>query len=224
MQFGADMLSGAILWPANVVAVALALFALKAGGLGRLRGDRVGLHLFAGSAVLLTVLWSLRAQVGDGPGLHALGVTTVTLLLGPARAALVTLVAQIVTGFLAGEAGAIAPSWLVGAVVPILITEAIRRLVWRRFPRDPFVFLFGCAFFGSALALMASYLLAFALIGGVGEPGGIWTGAIPSLPAFLLMLGFSEGFINGTIVTMVLVLRPAWLVGYSQDYERPRAG
>jgi uncharacterized membrane protein len=224
MQFGADMLPGAILWPANVVAVALALFALKAGGLGRLRDDRVGLHLFAGSAVLLTVLWSLRAQVGDGPGLHALGVTTVTLLLGPARAALVTLVAQIVTGSLAGEAGAIAPSWLVGAVVPILITEAIRWLVWRRFPRDPFVFLFGCAFFGSALALMVSYLLAFALIGGVGEPGGIWTGAIPSLPAFLLMLGFSEGFINGTIVTMVLVLRPAWLVGYSQDYERPRAG
>jgi uncharacterized membrane protein len=224
MQFGADMLPAAILWPANAVALALAVFALKASGLARLRGDRVGLHLFAGSAVLLTVLWSLRAQVGDGPGLHALGVTTVTLLLGPARAALVTLAAQIVTGCLAGEAGAIAPSWLVGAVVPVVITEAIRRLVWRRFPRDPFVFLFGCAFFGSALALMVSYALAFALIGGVGEPGGIWTGAIPSLPAFLLMLGFSEGFINGTVVTMVLVLRPAWLVGYSQDYERPRAG
>jgi uncharacterized membrane protein len=224
MQFGADMLPAAISWPANAAALALAVFALKASGLARLRGDRVGLHLFAGSAVLLTVLWSLRAQVGDGPGLHALGVTTVTLLLGPARAALAALAAQIITGCLAGEAGAIGPSWLVGAVVPIVITEAIRRLVWRRFPRDPFVFLFGCAFFGSALALMVSYAVAFALIGGVGEPGGIWAGAIPSLPAFLLMLGFSEGFINGTIVTMVLVLRPAWLVGYSQDYERPSAG
>ena len=83
------------------------------------------------------------------------------------------------------------------------------------------MFLFGCAFFGSALALMVSYLLAFVLLGGVGEPGGIWTGAMPSLPAFLLMLGFSEGFINGTVVTMVLVMRPTWLVGYSRDYEKP---
>jgi uncharacterized membrane protein len=125
------------------------------------------------------------------------------------------------TALLAGDPGGIAVSWLVAGVVPILVTEAVRRLVWRRFPRDPFVFIFGCAFFGSALALMVSYGLAFTLLGGVGQPGGVWPGAIPSVSAFLLMVGFSEGFINGTVVTMILVLRPAWLVGYSRDYEQP---
>lgn len=223
MQFGTDMLPGAALWLAHLAGLPLALLALHASGLRRLREDRVGLHLFAGSAVLLAALWSMQAQVGDGPGLHMLGVTTVTLLLGPARAAVATLVAQCATGLIAGEPGAIMPSWLVGAIVPVLVTEAIRALIWRRFPRDPFVFLFGCAFFGSALALALSYGLAFALLGGAGGAGGVWPGAIPSLPAFLLMLGFSEGFINGTIVTMVLVMRPAWLVGYSRDYERPGA-
>ena len=221
MQLNPDLLSTTVLWLAWALTLPAAAFALAASGLGRLVEDRVGLHLFAGSVVVLIVLWSLRAHVGDGPGLHVLGVTTVTLLLGPARAVLATLAAEVVVGFLAGTPSAIAASWLVVGLVPLLVTESIRLLVWRRFPRDPFVFLFGCAFFGSALALTASYGLGFALIGGVSEPGGIWTGAIPSLPAFLLMVGFSEGFINGAVVTMVLVLRPAWLIGYSRDYERP---
>ena len=111
MQLNPELLSAAMLWLSWALAVPVAAFALAASGLGRLREDRVGLHLFAGSVV--------------------------------------------------------------------------------------------------------------ALIGGVSEPGGIWAGAIPSLPAFLLMVGFSEGFINGAVVTMVLVLRPAWLIGYSRDYERP---
>ncbi len=221
MQLNPELLSPTMLWLSWALAVPIAVFALAASGLGRLREDRVGLHLFAGSLVALVVLWTLRAHVGEGPGLHALGVTTVTLLLGPARAALATLVAEAVISFMSGTPSAMAASWLVVGLVPLLVTEAIRRLVWRRFPRDPFVFLFGCAFFGSALALMVSYGVGFALIGGVSEPGGIWAGAIPSLPAFLLMVGFSEGFINGAVVTMVLVLRPTWLVGYSRDYERP---
>jgi uncharacterized membrane protein len=221
MQLNPDLLSPVMLWLAWALAVPIVAFALAASGLGRLREDRVGLHLFAGSVVVLIMLWTLRAHVGDGPGLHVLGVTTVTLLLGPARAVLATLAAEVVVGFMAGTPTAIAASWLVVGLVPLLITESVRRLVWRRFPRDPFVFLFGCAFFGSALALIATYVVGFALIGGVSEPGGIWTGAIPSLPAFLLMVSFSEGFIDGTVVTMVLVMRPAWLIGYSRDYERP---
>ena len=221
MQLSADMFSGEILWAINALALLLAALAVYASGLGRLARDRTGLHLLAGSTVALAVLWSMQAKVGDGPGLHMLGVTTVTLLLGPARAGVATLLAECATSLLSGEPGAVAPSWLVGSVVPLMLTEAIRLLVWRRFPRDPFVFLFGCAFFGSALALAASYWLAFTLIGGVGQPGGIWSEAMPSIPAFLLMVGFSEGFVNGTVVTMILVLRPAWLVGYSRDYEKP---
>jgi uncharacterized membrane protein len=221
MQLSVDLVPAALIWLAAAIALPVAAFALAASGLGRLREDRVGLNLLAGSIVALIVLWTMRAQVGDGPGLHILGVTTVTLLLGPARAALATLVAETVIAAMAGTLAAIPVSWLVAGVVPVLVTEALRRLIWRRFPRDPFVFLFGCAFFGSALALMACYGLAFGLIGGVSEPGGVWPDAIPSMPAFLLMLGFSEGFINGTIVTMILVMRPAWLVGYSRDYERP---
>ena len=221
MQFNAAMFSGEVLWILNILALVLAALAAFASGLGRLAEDRTGLHLLAGSTVGLALLWSLQANVGDGPGLHMLGVTTVTLLLGPARAGLATLLAACVIALLSGELGGVGPSWLVGSVVPLLLTEAIRRLVWRRFPRDPFVFLFGCAFFGAALALAASYLLAFTLIGGVGQPGGVWSEAVPSMPAFLMMVGFSEGFVNGTIVTMILVLRPTWLVGYSRDYEKP---
>ena len=156
MQLTPDLLSTTMLWLAWALTLPVVAFALAASGLGRLAEDRVGLHLLAGSVVALIMLWTLRAHVGEGPGLHVLGVTTVTLLLGPARAVLATLAAEIVVGFLAGTPTAIAASWLVVGLVPLLVTESIRRRGWRRFPRVPFVFQFGCAFFGSAVALTAS--------------------------------------------------------------------
>lgn len=176
-------------------------------------------HVLAISAISLMVLWSIRAEVGGGLGLHLLGVTTVTLLAGPVRAALVTLLAQTVTSLLAHDPAGLMCNWMLVSVLPILVTEAWRRLVYRLLPKDPFAFIFGSAFFGAAAATAAVALAAVALVS-VSSPYGQAIDASPL--GFMLLMAFPEAFVNGAIVTMLVVFSPGWIAAYDPGYERRR--
>jgi uncharacterized membrane protein len=219
MQIDPGAVSAAWLWLARLLALAIALWAAWCVPWRRLIGAPGEVHRFAACAVALMVLWTLRAQVSDGPGLHILGVTTVTLLLGPALALMATLIAQIVTGLTAEPGTAPAASWLVGSVLPVLVTEAVRRGVWRWLPPDPFVFIFGCAFLGAAISACAAHL-GIALL--LGAPATLWPGAVPSWPGFVLLIAFPEAFINGCVVTLLVVYWPEHLRGYAAGYEPRR--
>ena len=104
MQIDPGTMPAAWLWAARVLALAIAVWAARQSGWRQFLTQPGETHRFAASAVALILLWSLRAHVSDGPGLHILGVTTVTLLLGPARALMATLIAQIVTSVTADTA------------------------------------------------------------------------------------------------------------------------
>jgi uncharacterized membrane protein len=174
-------------------------------------------HVLAICAVSLMVLWSIRADVGGGHGLHLLGVTTVTLLAGPLRAALVTLLAQGVTSLMTGDPGGFLCNWLLISVVPIAVTEGWRWLVSRLLQRDPFAFIFGSAFFGAAAAAVAVVLATAALVP-VSSPYGQVVESSPV--SFMLLMAFPEAFINGAIVTMLVVFSPGWIAAYGPAYER----
>ncbi|MGB5210153.1 MAG: energy-coupling factor ABC transporter permease [Gammaproteobacteria bacterium] len=217
MQIDADSLSLTWLWVCRLLTLVVAVWAAAGADWQALRRDPSALHRFAACIVALLVLWSIRATVAEGPGLHILGVTTVTLLLGPAMALMATLVAEIATSLGSSSDNAIAASWLAGAVLPVLATDVCRRLVLRCLPRDPFSFIFGCGFFGAALAAAAAYLGAFLMI---GAPDQIWSGAVPSSAAFFLLVAFPEAFINGCLITLLVVYCPGRIAGYSAEYER----
>jgi len=213
---------------ANVSMLALAgsgaATLLLAGAAGRrvrwrtLRRDPTAIHRWAICAISLMVLWSIRSDVPVAPGLHILGVTTVTLVLGVPSAALVTLLAQAVTGALSGDLASVPCNWLASAAIPIACTEAWRRLVLRMLPPDPFAFIFGSAFFGAALAAAVAWLVIML----VGPPAMFGQGAVPSRGAFLLLVGFPEAFINGAIVTLLVVYVPDQLAGYDPAYRARR--
>lgn len=173
-------------------------------------------HLWAICAVSLMVLWSVRTGAASGPGLHVLGITTVTLVLGVPAAAMVTLLSQCVTSMVAGDPAALGMNWLFSSLLPILVTEIWRRTMLRWLPPDPFAFIFGTAFFGAALAVAAAYLAGLAFL---GESGMFADGAVPSWGALLLLVGFPEAFINGAIVTLLVVYVPDRLVGYDAAYR-----
>ena len=85
MQIGAEFLSPGWLWACRVAAtIAVALAARRLDWKALLQ-DAPTLHRFAACTVGLLVLWSIRATVAEGPGLHILGVTTVTLVLSTGR-------------------------------------------------------------------------------------------------------------------------------------------
>ena len=130
-----------------------------------------------------------------------------------------TLVAQIATSLIAEPVSATAASWLVGSVLPVFVTEGTRRAVWRWLPPDPFAFIFGCAFLGAAISACVAHLSVVLLL---GAPATLWPGAVPSWPGFVLLIAFPEAFINGCVVTLLLVYWPEHLRGYAPGYEPRR--
>ncbi len=221
MQIDAELLPAGWLWTSRIIALVCVVLAGRGMDWKGLLRDSSTLHRFAACTVALLVLWSIRATVAQGPGLHILGVTTVTLVLGPAAALISTLIAESVTGLGMKADSALAASWLAGSVLPIATTELVRRLVRRRLPPDPFSFIFGAGFFGAVAATATAHLGTFLM---VGAPDAVWSGAVPSWLSFFLLIAFPEAFINGCVITMLVVCCPQRMVGYDAIYrhDRPR--
>ncbi len=178
--------------------------------------DSSQLNLLLGFAVGLTLLWSLRAGVKPGLSLHMLGAMAATLTLGP-WLALVALGAAL-TGITLN--GAVEwTSWPINfvlmAAVPVTVASAIQRSVERWLPAHFFVFIFVTSFAGAALSVMFQ--------GAIASMAMVAAGAYTAdfllsdyLPYFVL-LGFSEAWISGAIVTLLVVYRPEWVAGFDDS-------
>ena len=153
-------------------------------------GEATKLHLVLGFAVALTLVWSMKAGVQPGLNLHLLGAMAATLVLGAWLA--------VVSMSL--------------ALLPVLIANGIRYLAERVLPAHFFIFVFVVGFAGAALTVM--------LQGGIAAASLALAGAYPAgflleeyLPFFLL-LGFSEGWISGAVITLMVVYRPDWVAAF----------
>lgn len=173
------------------------------------------LHLFLASVVLLGLLWSLRAGVVPGLPLHFLGLTTVTLMFGWEFGMIAASLALFALGSVGGGGGtaALALNMLVGVALPIGATWGVHRLVERRLPPHVFGYIYLCGFFGGVLAALACAVGVIAVLG----VNGAYTLADMRRDylAYLPLLAFPEGLLNGMLVTAFVMLRPEWLWTYS---------
>jgi uncharacterized membrane protein len=178
----------------------------------RLR-DSGRIDLLLGFAVGLTALWSMCAGVKPGLNLHLLGAMAATLCLGP-RLALLAM-ALALTGIAingAFEWAAWPLNFVLMAVVPVMLSYAFQHWVERHLPAHLFVFIFVTGFAGSAVIVMlqggiASIAMALAGAYGVGF-------LIDEYLPYFLLLAFSEGWISGALVTLMVVYRPEWVVAF----------
>jgi uncharacterized membrane protein len=176
--------------------------------------DSGQLNVWLGTVVLLVLVWSMKAGVKPGLNLHLLGATMFTLMFGRQLAIIglsVVLAGVTLNAGLLGHQGwqAYGLNALVLAVFPALLADAIRRGVDRLLPANLFVYIFGSAFFGAALTVMATGLLASAML---------WAAGVYSAAALLddylpwyLLLGFAEAWLNGALVTLMVVYLPRWV-------------
>ncbi len=170
-------------------------------------------NLLFGFAVSLTVAWSLKAGVLPGLNLHLLGAMAATLALGP-RLAIVALALALTGITLNGELDF--ASWPVNFVLmclcPVLFAQSFTRITERFLPAHFFVFIFVVAFFGSALTIVASGVLASATL---AVAGAYSTELLMSdyLPYFIL-IGFSEAWISGAVITLLVVYKPEWVAAF----------
>ncbi|NWG31029.1 MAG: energy-coupling factor ABC transporter permease [Rhodocyclaceae bacterium] len=191
----------------------LLLWAVRTAPWKRL-ADNGQMHVWMGTIVVLTLVWSLKAGAKPGLHLHLLGATAFTLMFGRQLALIglsVVLAAVTFNAGLKGVAGwqAYALNMLAFAVVPIFVAHGVWRFVERFLPPNIFVFFFVAAFFGGALAVIASGVFSGLVLWG----SGVYTLELlfsDYLP-FYILLGFAEGWLNGAAITLMVVYFPRWV-------------
>jgi uncharacterized membrane protein len=199
-------------WAAWAVWALLFARSVLAADWGRLR-DPAALNVWAGMIVCLVLVWSLKAGVRPGLSLHLVGATLITLCFGRSLAFVgMSMVAAGVTLNGDVDAFAYALNMLLTAGTGIWISDRIHRLAVRFLPGHLFVYVFVCGFFGSAAAICAIGGVVTALLAALGAyPWDYLAGEY--LPYFLL-LGFSEAWLSGMLLTLFVVYRPQWVATF----------
>lgn len=173
-------------------------------------------HLLFGTVLALFLLWLVRRDFVSGLSFHFIGMTAVTLLLDWPLAMFAGLAAQL--GLLAlgrQDLTALGINGLLLVAIPVSITEGCALLVERAQPRNLFVYIFCSGFFPAALSALACLLAGFAVL---------WLDGRYEMPPWLLdylgylwLVMFPEAFINGAVISGLVVYYPEWLETFNRS-------
>ncbi|MBS3805461.1 MAG: energy-coupling factor ABC transporter permease [Oleiphilaceae bacterium] len=186
-------------------------FAFRQADWERLRADQGLQHSFFGAAVVLGFLWQLRAGISPGLSVHFFGITAITLMLGwglAVFAGLLALVMAVITGQEPWRLFAV--NGLITVIIPALASHAI--MLWERGRnfRNFFAYIFFCGFFGAGIAVGAAgcAMVVMLWFGGAYS----WYELVHEYLRYLPLILLPEGFINGAIVTGLMVFNPERLL------------
>jgi uncharacterized membrane protein len=202
-------------WAAWAVWLPLFARSLLKAPWARLR-ESEQLNVWLGMIVLLTLIWSLRAGVKPGLSLHLLGATVYTLSFGP-HLAFIGLSLVLLGISLNGEAGYLAfgLNALLMAGVGVLLSQGIYRVVFRFLPRHFFVYIFANGFFGSALTVFGVGLAAAIVLAIAGAYD--WSYLTNEYLPYFLLIGFSEAWLSGMLMTLFVIYRPNWVATFDDS-------
>ncbi|WP_404366995.1 energy-coupling factor ABC transporter permease [Marinobacter sp.] len=214
-----NLLSGAQVVLASLAFLVFLWFAFRHADWRRLRRDQSLQHTFLGAAVVLGFLWQLRAGISPGLSVHLFGMTAITLMMGwglAAFAGLLALVLVVITG--REPAHLFAVNGLITVMVPALVSHGIMMWERRRDFRNFFAYIFFCGFFGAgiAVAVAGCTMVAILWLDGAYSWGHLVHEYLRYLPLILL----PEGFINGVVVTGLMVFHPDRLLTLDQRRYR----
>ncbi|WP_248798759.1 energy-coupling factor ABC transporter permease [Pseudomonas sp. MWU13-2105] len=172
-------------------------------------------HLLFGTVFALFLLWLVRRDFDTGVSYHFIGLTAVTLLLDWPLAIVGGLVAQLGLVLLGRQdLAALGVNGSLLILLPVLVTEVCAILVERAQPRNPFVYIFCSGFFAAALAALLCLLASL---------GVLWFDERFALPewlgdfvGYLWLIIFPEAFINGMLVSALVVFCPEWLETFNR--------
>ncbi len=164
-------------------------------------------HLLFGTVITLMLMWMLKVNVYDTFSFHLLLMTSAVLLLGLSFGVLAGLLALLLRWFiLHGEWAMVGLDALCTVVVPALVPVLAVRLTRRLSFAGVFAFTLGAGFLGGAFSALAAVLSALGILWLAGQDTLLVAGLeqIGLLP----LLMFSEGFVNGTLMTALAVFHP----------------
>lgn len=204
-----------IAWAATILA-AIGLAALVRTAEWRALAVPLHQHLVLGSLLGLVALWMISVRTFDGLWLHLLGVTAVTLLIGLRFTLMVGAIACGVHALLIEQPLAGAPvAWLVNVVVPAGVTRLLVQWLSERPQSNLFIYLLGAGFGGGVLASFALVAASLFILSMAGQSSYV-SGALENWP-MIALIAFPEGFINGMILSVIVVLNPEAVKNFDSD-------
>ncbi|MDX1456954.1 MAG: energy-coupling factor ABC transporter permease [Marinobacter sp.] len=206
-----NILSMTQLLTTGVLFLAILYLAVMGVDWARLKSDRALQHSCLGAAVALGMLWQLRAGLSPGLTIHIFAMTVVTLMLGWALAifaGLLALLMEVITG--REPLLLFAANGLITVMVPALVSHGI--MVWerRRNFRNFFAYIFFCGFFGAAIAVAVAGCTMVLMLWTSGTYS--WDELVHEYLRYLPLIMLPEAFINGTVVTGLMVFNPERLL------------
>lgn len=196
-------------WTAIVIYSLVLIYTLINCPWQRIKANHI-MHAYLGSCVILLLLWHIKADAIPGLEYHYLGATLLTLMFGW-QLAFIAL--SIVLLGLVLNSGSDWQTFAINALLigllPSLLSYLIYRLVDRYLPNHFFIYIFSNAFFGAALVLVGTLMLAslITVLGGVYSWQELSTHYLPFIP----LMVFPEAFITGMLLTIMVVMRPEWV-------------
>ncbi|HEY0289201.1 MAG TPA: energy-coupling factor ABC transporter permease [Pseudomonas sp.] len=214
-MIGADVLSPQTMILAWMLYVPVLCWALWRSPWVELFTDSRRQHLLLGTVFALFLLWLVRRDFDTGVSYHFIGMTAVTLLLDWPLALVGGWVAQL--GLLAlgrQDLVALGVNGLLFIGLPVLITETCSIVVERAQPKNPFVYIFCSGFLAAALSALICLLAAMGLLwfeGIFAMPEWLW-----DFVGYLWLIVFPEAFINGMVISALVVFCPQWLETFNR--------
>jgi uncharacterized membrane protein len=214
-MIGAELLSPQTLAVGWLIYVPALAWAIAKAPWVELFADSRRQHLLFGTVFALFMLWMVRRDFDTGVSYHFIGLTAVTLLLDWPLAILGGLFAQLALVLLGRQdMMAVGVNGALLVLLPVLVTECCAILVERAQPRNLFVYIFCSGFLAAALSALACLLLGLGLL---------WYDGIFAMPywledfiGYLWLMIFPEAFINGMVVSALVVFSPEWLETFNR--------
>ena len=173
-------------------------------------------HVFYIACLVLVVLWSIRAGISSGLGIHFMGLTAATLLMGLSLALIAGAMSLLFVCFLGLEAfEAFSLNYLISVVLPVYTSHFILKLVQRTLPANPFVYIFLCGFFNGAFAILWVAITTSLMLGLLGIYS--WDEVYHNYLMYLPLMLFPEAFVNGMVVAGVMGTKPELLSSFNVD-------
>ena len=165
------------------------------------------------SMAVVLVVWAMKAGITPGLSVRFLLVTALTLMHGWHLAVVAGALVLAVLSFAgAAEWSSFGANLLCTALIPALFTAKLHEFVHARLPLNYFIYFFVTTFLGAAIAFNVAGFARFALIGLSGTLETARIGA--EYFAILPLMSFGEAVVNGIVIAMAVVYRPAWVMSF----------
>ncbi len=174
-------------------------------------------HVLFGATLAIFGIWLLSVELTDGLYLHLSLVTALTLVVGWRLAVLAGAIVTAAHTLTFGESWISIPiAWTISVAVPATVTHLLAWALRRTNIRNIFLFLLGAGFGGSALSVLGAALLVIVLFAFAGA--GEFVANAARMWAFVLLVMFQEGFLNGLIITALTVFWPGIVKTFDENF------